>query len=193
MTGVDKWTNSFMQAMTCRTAGFASIDQGAMKPSIKILSCILMFIGASPASTGGGIKTTTMAVSLLMVWSVIRGREHITVFGKEISMDNAKRAIALMFIALLFALAVTTAIVVLEDGHGFDAVDLGYETISAVTTTGLSSMGTGNLRTSSQILLMPLMYLGRVGPLTLAMALAHRQSSRVMNRVRHPEENVMIG
>lgn len=193
MTGVDKWTNSFMQAMTCRTAGFASIDQGAMKPATKILSCLLMFIGASPASTGGGIKTTTMAVSLLMVWSVIRGREHITVFGKEISMDNAKRAIALMFIALLFALAVTTAIVVLEDGHGFDAVDLGYETISAVTTTGLSSVGTGNLRISSQILLMPLMYLGRVGPLTLAMALAHRQSSRVMNRVRHPEENVMIG
>ena len=193
MTGTDKVANAFMQSMTCRTAGFASIDQGAMKPATKMLSCFLMFVGASPASTGGGIKTTTLAVSLLMIWSVIRGREHITLFGKEVSQDTARRAVALMFIALAFALVVTTAIVILEDSHGFDTLDLGYETISAITTTGLSAMGTGNLRVSSQILLMPLMYLGRVGPLTLAVALAHRANSRVQNRVRHPEENVMIG
>lgn len=193
LTEWDRWVNALTQSITCRTAGFASIDQGLMKPSTKILSCLFMFIGASPASTGGGVKTVTFAVAGLMVWAVIRGREHITVFGKEISMNTAKRAVAIIVIALVTVLLATCALTILEDGNGFDTLDLAYETVSAVTTTGLSAMGTGNLHVASQILLMPLMYLGRVGPLTLAVALAQRMNSSVKNRVRHPEENVMIG
>ena len=193
MTLWDKVTGSVFQAVTCRTAGFAAVSQDAMNDSTKLLSCLMMFVGASPASTGGGIKTTTLAALLLLVHSVVRGRDRITAFGKEISQETGRRAVALTFIATSFVLAVTCALSILERRHGVSLTNLVFETVSAVSTTGLSAAGTGTLRRSSQILLMPLMYLGRVGPLTLAFALANRMNSDRMNRMRYPEEKIMIG
>ena len=193
MTLWDKVTGSVFQAVTCRTAGFAAVSQDAMNDSTKLLSCLMMFIGASPASTGGGVKTTTLAALLLLVHSVVRGRDRITAFGKEISQETGRRAVALTVIATSFVLAVTCALSILERRHGISLLNLAYETVSAVSTTGLSAAGTGTLRRSSQILLMPLMYLGRVGPLTLATALIRRERDSARNRVHFPEEKIMIG
>ena len=193
MTLWDKVTGSVFQAVTCRTAGFAAVSQDAMNDSTKLLSCLMMFIGASPASTGGGVKTTTLAALLLLVHSVVRGRDRITAFGKEISQETGRRAVALTVIATSFVLAVTCALSILERRHGISLLNLAYETVSAVSTTGLSAAGTGTLRRSSQILLMPLMYLGRVGPLTLATALIRRERDGARNRVHFPEEKIMIG
>ena len=193
MTLLDKVTGSVFQAVTCRTAGFAAVSQDAMNESTKLLSGLMMFVGASPASTGGGIKTTTLAALLLLVHSVVRGRDRITAFGKEIPQETGRRAVALTVIAGFFVLAVTCALSILERRHGVSLTNLVFETVSAVSTTGLSAAGTGTLRRSSQILLMPLMYLGRVGPLTLATALIRRERDGARNRVHFPEEKIMIG
>jgi len=189
----EKVVNSLFQATTCRTAGFASIDQAQMNDTTKLLSCLLMFVGASPASTGGGIKTTTFFTLLLLVMAVVQGKERITLFNKEIAQETARRAVAIITIAVGFIAVTTCAISILERNAGVPMLDLAFETTSAITTTGLSSCGTPSLRPSSQTLLMPLMYLGRVGPLTLAVALASRANSGVANRIHHPEEKIMIG
>ena len=185
--------NSFFQSVTLRTAGFASVDQAALTDVSKLLGCLWMFIGASPASTGGGIKTTTAVMLGLLVWNVIRGSERINVFGREISQDTARRSMTIAFIGMAMVFLCACLIGVLEQGRGKAMIDILFETVSAFSTTGLSSVGTANLTPASQWLLMPLMYLGRVGPLTLAFALARHSESSTGSRVRYPEEKIMIG
>ncbi len=193
MTFWDKLVNSFFQSVTLRTAGFASLDQAGLTDASKLVGIHLMFIGASSASTGGGIKTTTAAVLLMLVVSVIRGRERINIFGREISADTARRSMTIAFIGLGMVILGAGVISVVESAHGFDMLDLLYETVSAFSTTGVSSVGTPNLSPVSQWLLIPLMYLGRVGPLTLALALASRMERGTSAKVRYPEEKIMIG
>lgn len=193
MNAWQKLMNSFFQSVTFRTAGFASLDQASLSDSSKLIGSLFMFVGASPASTGGGVKTTTVAILFLVVGSVVRGRERICAFGREIAADTARRAMTIVMIGLFLVLGITCALSVLERNSGFALIDLFFEATSAFSTTGLSSVGTPALRPVSQWLLMPLMYLGRVGPLTLALALANRMDSSRLNRVRYPEEKVMIG
>ena len=189
----DKLVNSFFQSVTLRTAGFAGIDQASLTDSTKLIGIPFMFIGASSASTGGGVKTTTMAMLLLVVINVSRGRERISAFGREISADTARRAITIVLIGLVMVLGSACVISSIEASKGLNMLDLLFETTSAFSTTGLSSVGTANLSAASQWLLMPLMYLGRVGPLTLAFALASRGEQHPAVRVRYPEEKIMIG
>ncbi len=189
----EKVLNSLFQSVTLRTAGFASLDQAALTDSSKLLGSILMFIGASSASTGGGVKTTTAVMIVLVVIAVMRGRERITVFGRELNAGTARRAVAIVLIALMLILVCTCALSILERGRGFDMIDLLFEATSAFSTTGLSSVGTASLLPVSQWLLMPMMYFGRVGPLTLAAALANRLEAGRANRVHYPEEKIMIG
>ena len=193
MNAWQKLMNSFFQSVTFRTAGFASLDQASLSDSSKLIGSLFMFVGASPASTGGGVKTTTVAILFLVVGSVVRGRERICAFGREIAADTARRAMTIVMIGLFLVLGITCALSVLERNSGFALIDLFFEATSAFSTTGLSSVGTPALRPVSHWLLMPLMYLGRVGPLTLALALANRMDSSRLNRVRYPEEKVMIG
>jgi len=189
----EKFTNSFFQSVTLRTAGFASLDQASLTDSSRLIALPMMFIGASSASTGGGVKTTTAAMLLLVVLSVIRGRERISVFGREISADTARRAMTIVLIGLVMVIASACAISVIEHSRGFDMLDVLFETTSAFSTTGLSSLGTPNLSHASQWLLMPLMYLGRVGPLTLALALARFMERGPSAKIHYPEEKIMIG
>ena len=189
----DRLVNAFFQSVTLRTAGFAALDQASLTDSSKLAGCLFMFVGASSASTGDGIKTTTAAAILLVVWSVIRSRERITVFGREISQDTARRSMTIALIGMLMVLISTCLISVIEQAKDYELIDLLFETVSAFSTTGLSSVNTPQLSAASHWLLMPLMYLGRVGPLTLAFALAHRAESGLMNRMRFPEEKIMIG
>lgn len=193
MQASEKILNSFFQAVTLRTAGFASVDQGSLTDTGKLMSCLWMFVGASSASTGGGIKTTTTVMMILLVWNVIRGEERINVFGREISMDTARRSMAIALLGMAVVLLSAGIISAAELGRGFSMMDILFETVSAFSTTGLSALNTSNLSPVSHWLLMPLMYLGRVGPLTLAFALANRQQSAAAARVRYPEEKIMIG
>lgn len=187
----EKWVNAFFQSVTMRTAGFNSVDLAGLRDSSKLMSVILMFIGASPASTGGGLKTTTVSVLVLIVLSVIRGHEHVHVFGKRLPSGLLRRALALLFIYLGILLAGTMALTLMEqDGYSF--IDLLFESASALATVGVSAIGTPSLRWSSRLVLIPLMFFGRVGPLTLALALANKQD-RSQNRLRYPEESIMIG
>ena len=130
---------------------------------------------------------------LVLVWSVIRGRERISIFGRELSQDTARRSMAIAFIGMVVVIGSGCVISVLEQDRGFAMIDLLFETMSAFSTTGLSSASTPSLTRASQWLLMPLMYLGRVGPLTLAFALASRGEQHPAVRVRYPEEKIMIG
>lgn len=193
MSAGNKLLNALFQSTTCRTAGFCAIDQMALTDSSKLLSCVLMLIGASPASTGGGVKTTTFAMLLLMMASVIGGREDYVLMKKRIARNAVARAITIVLIVLGAIIGCTMMISAIEQSRGFDMIDILFEVTSAVTTTGLSAIGSGNLSVPSQLILMPLMYLGRVGPLTLGFALAKRLNNAAKNRIHYPEENIMIG
>ncbi len=187
----DKLLNAFFQSVTLRTAGFNSVDQMALKESSKLMGVLNMFIGASPASTGGGVKTTTMSVLLLVVISVIRGHQDVNVMKKRLAPALVKRALAILFIAGTVLIVGAMALTVIE-GDRFPFLDLLYEAASAVGTVGISSIGTPNLTLAGQILLIPLMFLGRVGPLTIALALAYRQDNK-QEHVKFPEDSIVIG
>lgn len=186
-----KLMGAFFQSVTMRTAGFNSIDLAAMTDGSKMISCLLMFIGASPASTGGGVKTTTIAILLLTVWSVIRGRDDVTIMKKRMPTELLRRALALVTISLSVLLVTTLAITVAENGQT-PFTDILFEMSSAVATVGVSAKGTPNMAMASRTIIIFVMYFGRVGPLTLAMALARKSGSQTGN-IRYPEGEVMIG
>ena len=189
----DKALNAFFQSTTLRTAGFASINQAELTDSSKLISVILMFIGASPASTGGGVKTTTIGVVMLLILSVMRGRDSVGIFGKQLTISIVRRALTIVVISLALVLSCTMLLSVVESDTGKDMLDLVFEATSAFATVGLSSVNTPTLNQASQALLIPIMFFGRVGPLTLALALASKLENNPKNRIHYPEEKIMIG
>ena len=180
-----------MQSTTKRTAGFNSVDLASMRQSSKLMSIILMFIGASPASTGGGVKTTTVAVLALTVWSVIRGDADVQLARRRVPPGLIRRALAIVSISLAMALGGTMLLTLLE-GAGQPFLDMMFEAFSAMATVGVSSAGTPNLTAGSKTVLALMMFFGRVGPLTMASALASRQN-RNASKIRYPEEEITIG
>ncbi len=189
----DKILNAFFQSTTFRTAGFSTVDQAGLTDSSKLTGVLFMFVGASPASTGGGVKTTTISVLILMVISVVQGRETVSIFGKQLPSNTVKRALAIVTMSLGLLIVCTMALSLSERANGKKMIDLLFEATSAFGTVGLSSAGTQTLSPFSQTLLIPLMYFGRVGPLTMAFALASRLENNPRNRIRFPEEKIMIG
>ena len=129
------------ESVTLRTAGFNTIDLEAMRESSKLWSVILMFIGASPASTGGGVKATTMGVLFLLVLSVIRGQDDVTVMKRRLPIDLMRRALSILFISLCMLLAGTMVITLFEQDEQ-DFLDLLFEGTSAMATVGVSAIGT---------------------------------------------------
>ena len=186
-----KLLGAFFQSVTMRTAGFNTIDLAGMTGAGKLVAVVLMFIGASPASTGGGVKTTTVALVMLVVWSVIRGNEDVTALKKRLPEELARRALTIVTISMLLTLAGTIVLACIER-DGVPLIDLLFETTSAVATVGVSAAGTPSLSPVSRAFIIPMMYFGRVGPLTMALAFANRQNN-TKNRVRYPEERIMIG
>ncbi len=187
----NKLVNALMQSTTMRTAGFNSVDLASMRQSSKLMSIILMFIGASPASTGGGVKTTTVAVLALTVWSVIRGDAPAARPRRRVPPGLIRRALAIVSISLAMALGGTMLLTLLE-GDGQPFLDMMFEAFSAMATVGVSSAGTPNLSAGSKTVLALMMFFGRVGPLTMASALASRQN-RNASKIRYPEEEITIG
>ncbi len=186
---------AWFQSVTARTAGFNSLDQAALTDSSKFLTVVLMFIGASPGSTGGGIKITTFTVILATVFSDIRGEDQPILLRHQLSRDTFKRALVIFNLALIIVMMSVLGLSVVEQAAlqqgEFSFLDLLFEATSAFATVGLSTIGTPALQRTSQIILIPMMYLGRVGPASFAIGLAMRKL-RHSERI-HPEGKTMIG
>lgn len=183
----DRLLAGFFASAMARTAGFNSVDIGAMRPESLLATDVLMFIGGGSAGTAGGIKVTTFGVLAFMLWSEVRGQAHVNAGRRRIPATNQRQALA---IALLSVGAVVTATFTLlaVTTHTLDAVL--FETISAFATVGLSTGITADLPTEAQLLLVALMFTGRIGPLTLASALALRDRDQ---RYELPEERTIVG
>lgn len=180
---------SLFQAVVTRTAGFASVDQAALTPASILLSMVLMFIGASPAGTGGGIKTTTFAVVALTIYSMAKGKENTEVFRRRISTYYIHTALSLMMLALFLFFVVTMAMLATNQG---EITDVMYEVASALSTTGLSRGITSELNIVGKLLIIITMYIGRIGPITLILALLKKKHSR-KGGMTLPTEHVIIG
>ena len=187
----EKILNAFFQSVTMRTAGFNSFDLSGFRDGSKLFSSLLMMIGASPASTGGGIKTTTIAALTLLMLSVVRGESEVNVARRRLSDDISRRALAVAVLFLTTLLTGTLIISLIENGR-FPLEDILFEASSAMGTVGVSAIGTPNLSSASRAILLPMMFLGRVGPLTLAVAVAKRQGG-LRTASKYPEERIMIG
>lgn len=188
---VGKILSSLFASITPRTAGFNSISTSDMTMAGKFLTIILMFIGASPSSTGGGIKTTTATLIFLTVIAVIKGREDIEIFNKRICKALIYRAIAITVISLSLVVILAMVLTVTQ-GEEFSFITYLYEATSAFGTVGLSLGLTPSLTPVGKIAVMLTMYAGRVGVLTLAFAFAHRQSVSSAG-IKYPEDKIMVG
>ena len=193
--------SALFQSIVPRTAGFNTIDQHAMTDASKFMTIVLMFIGASPGSTGGGIKTTTIAVVVLLVLSVIKNKEDIVVFEKRLGNGISSRSLTIMLISLVLVSAVTMALIMAEVQRAqaggdmaekFSFINMLFEAVSAFGTVGLSTGVTPHLSDASKIALILTMFAGRVGPLTLALALAQNPNKSRAN-IRYPEDKLMVG
>ena len=190
----EKLLAAYFQAVTPRTAGFNTLSIGDMTPAALFLTISLMFVGASPGGTGGGVKTTTLGVIVAALWATVRGERDTNVFRRRLSPDLVRRAFALAILAAA-GLVVITGLLLLSEGQGL--LHTSYEAVSAFGTVGLS-MGvpgsplslSGFFGTGGKWLVMFLMFTGRVGPLTLAVALAGLAAPA---GVRYPEGKVLIG
>lgn len=185
----EKWMASLFQSVTTRTAGFFTIPQGAFREESKLLSCFLMFIGGSPGGTAGGVKTTTVAILLLTCWSVLKGNTDTECFRRKIPATNVRTALSVIIVAFLALITGTLAILLFEPIGLMDAL---YEVTSALGTVGLSVGITPVLSAASKVLVILLMYMGRIGPVTLALLFAGKVGKKKNGRSL-PEERVMVG
>jgi potassium uptake TrkH family protein len=178
---------SFFGSVTPRTAGFNTVDYGEVAPETLLVTDLLMFIGTGSAATGGGIKVTTVAVLALMVYAEVRGDTTVNAFGRRVPAVAQRQAFTVAFLALA-AVAVCTLILEAVSPFGLQATL--FEAISAFGTVGLSTGITADLPESGKVVLIVLMFLGRVGPHVVGAALVLRERERLF---RHPEERPIIG
>ena len=183
----EKLLASFFQAVVPRSSGVSTLDIGAMSQAAQFLIVILMFIGASPGSAGGGIKTTTFAVLAGAVWSMIRGREDVVLFRYRLAQERVYKALTITLFALAVLVAGTMALSAAENRQFLVIL---FEAASAFGTVGLSMGLTPELSPAGKIIVMLLMFIGRMGPLTLAYALGTRQGR---SRYRYAEGKIIIG
>ncbi len=183
----DRLLAAIFQSATTRTAGFNTIDFGAVGAPALFFTIVLMFIGACPSSTGGGIKTTTAATLAAALWAEIRGRPQTRILRRAISPSTVRKAMGTMVVSLAIVSLMFFLLCLVED-HPFDR--LLFETVSAFATVGLSTGITPSLGATGKVIVILTMLVGRVGPLTLAIAFA---SPGRPAAVTLPEERVLIG
>ena len=189
---VHRLTNAMFLSVTARTAGFNSIDYAEAPDSTNFLTILLMMIGGSPGSTAGGIKTTTFALLGLMAWSRLKGDDSVQIFGRSLRKETTDRAVSLSVIAISIVVLGILALSVSErwnDSRLF--LDHTFEVVSAFNTVGLSMGISANLSSAGRGIIIALMFVGRVGPLSAASALA-RPGKRTA-QFRYAYEDVMIG
>lgn len=184
---ITKVFQSSFQSVVARTAGFYSVNLANLRDQTALLLIILMFIGGSPGSTAGGIKTTTFGILVLSTIAVIKGKKEPLIFNKHISLNTITTALAITMIYLTAVLGVVFAVSIIEPAP---FIDILYEIVSAFATVGASKGMTPDLQSLSKVLITISMYAGRVGPLTLAYALTTRDKE---SKIRFPGANIRIG
>ncbi len=192
LTFKGKITAAAFQSVTLRTAGFYTISQNALKFGSKFMAILLMAIGGSPAGTAGGMKTVTIGIIMLSVWAVIKGKDSVNVFGRSINMYTLQKALAVVTMVFLFIICGTMVLCFTEANSGFQFVDLLYETVSAIATVGLTTGITPSLSSVGKIVIIIGMFLGRLGPITVAIAISSKQKE-TENLIHYPQEDIMVG
>ncbi|MBQ8796343.1 MAG: Trk family potassium uptake protein [Clostridia bacterium] len=182
-----RWLVSFFQSVTSRTAGFNTADLSGISHSTLVIFCILMFIGGSPGSTAGGVKTTTFAILVFSAVASARRSNYITVFKKRLEEKTARQASA---VVVTYVLALAAAIMVMCAVEPFSLTSIVFEAVSAMGTVGVTMGITSELSVVSRYIVIILMYAGRIGGLTLMLTLAEK---RKQVAVKRPAEQVLIG
>jgi trk system potassium uptake protein len=194
------WTNrvlaSLFQSITARTAGFNTVDIGLLTNETILLMIALMFIGASPGSTGGGVKTTSASLLFLIMWSRLRGYDEVNVFNRTVPRELLQRTISIILASSFFICFIISVLLLAADYSGSPVearhlfVEYIFETVSAFGTVGLSMNVTPDLNTPQKLAVILMMFAGRVGPLTLAFSLGRISAKRSFT---YAEEGVMVG
>ncbi len=181
---------SLFHSVSTRTAGFATISQSGLHTGSKFVTCLLMFIGGSPGGTAGGVKTTTIAMIILTSLSIAKGGEATECFGRKIDSKNIRIGIAIIMMAVTVLFAGIVVMASIEPDKPF--IDIMYEATSAIATVGLTADLTPNLSRASQIVLIIMMYIGRIGPMSIALFFGNF-SKTSKKKYELPTENIMIG
>lgn len=190
MSFCDKIYAALFQAINARTTGITVVSTKELTPAAKIITMVLMFIGGAPGSTAGGIKTVTFGLLVMTAISVILNQKRVNIFKREMSEELIKKAVTLLFLALSLVLLSTTVLTVTEKGQ--DTLNLALEAMSAFSTCGLSACVTPTLSISGKIIIMLLMYVGRVTTITMTMAI-FRGKIKEHDLIRYTQEDIMIG
>lgn len=191
MNLVDKLVVSFFQSVTTRTAGFSTVDMYSLNRITKILMCSLMFIGGSPASTAGGIKTVTFALVLLLMRTTYRGIEETTVFQRRIKKRTLVRAFSIFFLGLMLCIISSSIMLITEPKQ--DYLNILMEVFSAFGTVGLSASVTPALSIVGKCVDIILMYAGRIGPISLMILFTKRSHDKNTKEFKYPDEDVLVG
>ena len=191
MVGMDAPTRflaSFFSSVTPRTAGMNSVDTGALTPASKLLTMVLMFVGGSPGSTSGGAKTTTLFVMVAYLWTTMRGKYGIDVFSRRLKEDVVRKAALVIGVNMLLFITGAMVIFAVQPELGF--ADVIFEVISGISTVGMTTGITRSLGTVSRVVIIVLMYCGRIG--SLSFALSFSENKRIVP-LQQPEEEINIG
>ena len=184
----DKIQASFFQSITTRTAGFATISQKDLTNASSILCLLLMFIGGSPVGTAGGIKTVTFAVLAVSAMATIQNQNDVTIYNRNIPKQAVNKAVAVI---AMFSLILFVSTLLLSAVMDVEVLDILFETVSATATVGLTRDLTPHLNSAGKAVIIGTMYLGRVGPISLALAL--NSSKKKTNIIKNPTEEISVG
>lgn len=188
MSPLEKFLGALFSSVTPRTAGFNSVDTAALSNSGKIITMVMMFVGGSPGSTAGGVKTTSVVVLLFYAVAMVLNREDINLFGRRLSDEVVKKANAVVIINSTLTIMATIIIMTLQPLLNFE--DVLFEVLSAIGTAGMTVGITRDLNTISRVIIMVLMYCGRLGSLSFALIFAQKKTSA---SVRQPQEKIIVG
>lgn len=188
---LDKITCSLFQSITPRTAGFNVVDMGLVKESTRYTTNLLMLVGGSPGSAAGGVKTTTMVVLIMTIFAICKNRRETVIFSRTVPNTVVREALVIFLLALLLVFTAFGVLLWTEAPlKSDDASKLIFETISAAATVGLSINETPLLSTAGRWVIITCMFVGRLGPLAVALLIGSREDSQ---RIRYPEEEVVVG
>jgi len=186
-TPAGKLMAALFHSVSARTAGFNTLNLEDLTTPAKYLSIFLMFIGSSPASTGGGIKTSTFALIIVLIYTVILSKEHVEIYKRRVPMDNIYKAVVIVIVSVILVFVSSFVLTITEKA---DFLSILFEATAAFSTVGLSLGITPQLTDFGKIVIILTMFIGRLGPLTLAMALSSRSSKSL---VKFPEERILVG
>ncbi len=188
----EKILTSFFHSISLRTAGFNTISMGDLTDASKLISTIFMLIGGSPGGTAGGLKTVTLAVVVYTAFSVIKGSNETVIFNRSIPTKIYRKALAVTIIYIFIFFVATIILLIVESHSGFSYLDISFEIASAVGTVGLSTGITSELTNLGKLVLIVCMYLGRLGPISVGVALTTKLNE-TNNSLKYPEENILVG